>query len=111
MPNTFKSVLVQSAATASTVIYTCPVGTQTVALGLSASNTTASPTTVSFTIGRGSPTATNYFLIKNGNVPVGSALVVIGADQKIVLQAGDTLSVIAGSSSSIDVVFSLLEIN
>lgn len=111
MPNTFKSVLVQSASTTGAVIYTVPVGTQTVAIGLSASNTSTSPTTVSFTIGRGTPTATNYSLIKNANVPVGSSLVVIGGDQKIVLQAGDTLSVVAGASVAIDLVLSILEIS
>jgi hypothetical protein len=111
MPNTFKSVYVSSVGTTSQNFYTCPLSTQTVALGLSAANTTTNPTSVTFKIARGTPTQTLFNIITNANVPVGSSLVVIGGDQKMVLQAGDVLSVVAGASNAIDVIFSLLEIN
>lgn len=111
MPNTFKSVFVSSVGTTSQNFYTCPLSTQTVALGLSAANTTSNPTTITFSVSRGTPTATKYNIIYNANVPVGSSLVVLGGDQKMVLQAGDVVSAQAGATGAIDVTFSILEIS
>jgi hypothetical protein len=70
-------------------------------------NTTSSPITTSAYITR---SAVNYFLISGATIPVGSSLVIVGGDQKVVLQAADVLVVINSVASSGDAFCSLLEI-
>jgi hypothetical protein len=43
-------------------------------------------------------------------VPVGGSLVIVGGDQKVVLEAADALKVVTSAASSADVVISYLEI-
>ena len=52
----------------------------------------------------------NIYLIKSAPVPVGSTLVVVGGEQKVVLNASDVLKVTSNISSSADVALSILEI-
>lgn len=47
-------------------------------------------------------------LIKNGPVPIGSAMVVIGGEQKLVVAAGDVLKVKSSDAASADVILSFL---
>ena len=54
--------------------------------------------------------AVSYYLIKSGVVPVGGSLVIVGGDQKVVLEAADVLLVVTSAATSADVVCSLLEI-
>jgi hypothetical protein len=54
--------------------------------------------------------AVNYYLIETAVVPVGGSLVVVGGDQKVVLQASDILVAVTSAASSADVVASYLEI-
>jgi hypothetical protein len=49
-------------------------------------------------------------LIEGATVPVGSALVIVGGDQKVVMQTGDVLYVLNSVASSGDAFCSLLEI-
>jgi hypothetical protein len=53
----------------------------------------------------------NIYLIKAAPVPVGSSLVVVGGEQKVVLNASDVLKVTSNTSSSADVALSILEIS
>lgn len=107
MANTFKSYPSKNVGTSAASIYTCPSATQTTLIGLSVANTSASPITTDAYITR---SAVNYYLIKGGVVPVGGSLVVVGGDQKVVLQASDVLYVVTSAASSADVFASLLEI-
>jgi len=43
-------------------------------------------------------------------VPVGSSLVIVGGDQKVVLITSDALKVVSSAASSADVVTSVLNI-
>jgi len=43
-------------------------------------------------------------------VPVGSSLVIVGGDQKVVLQAADVLYIVNSAASSGDCFASLLEV-
>jgi hypothetical protein len=52
----------------------------------------------------------DYYLIEDATVPVGSSLVVVGGDQKVVMVTGDALKVITSAASSADVVTSVLNI-
>lgn len=107
MPNTFKSSANKNVGTSAATVYTCPSATQTTLIGLSVANTSASPITTDAFITR---SAVDYYLIKTATVPVGGALVIVGGDQKVVLQVGDVLKVVTSTASSADVFASLLEI-
>jgi hypothetical protein len=50
-------------------------------------------------------------MVKNAQVDPGSALIPIGGGQKLVLEAGDSISVNTNTASSVDVILSLLEIS
>ena len=107
MANLFKSSANKNVGTSAATVYTCPSATQTTLIGLSVANTSASPITTDAFITR---SAVDYYLIKTATVPVGGALVIVGGDQKVVLQVGDVLKVVTSTASSADVFASLLEI-
>jgi len=107
MANLFKSYPSKSVGTSPATVYTCPAATQTTLIGLSVANTSASPITADAYITR---SAVDYYLIKSGVVPVGGTLVIVGGEQKVVLEAADALKVLTSAASSADVVASYLEI-
>ena len=107
MANLFKSYPSKNVGTSAASVYTCPASTQTTIIGLSMANTTSSPITTDAYITR---SAVNYYLIEGATVPVGSALVIVGGDQKVVMQTGDVLYVLNSVASSGDAFCSLLEI-
>ena len=107
MANTFKNFLSKNVGTSAATVYTCPSATQTTVIGFSVANTTSSPITCDAYI---TSSAVDYYLIKSGVVPVGGSLVVVGGDQKVVLEAADVLKVLTSAASSADVVASVLEI-
>ncbi len=105
--NTFKSYPSKNVGTTPALVYTCPASTQTTIIGLSMANTTTSPITCDVYITR---SAVNYYLVETATIPVGSSLVVVGGDQKVVLQAADALYVVNSVASSGDAFCSLLEV-
>jgi hypothetical protein len=107
MASAFKNALAASVGTVSTDIYTAPALTSTTVIGLSIANTTTVDITASATVTKG---GTTVHLVKNGPIPSGGALVLFGGDQKLVLEAGNKISVVANTASSADVVISVLEI-
>ena len=52
----------------------------------------------------------NVHIVKSAIVPVGSSLVAVGGDQKIVMNASDILRITASQASAADVTLSVLEI-
>jgi hypothetical protein len=109
MANTFSRKLEQSVGTTPTTVggYTVGAATQVTVIGMSVANTTGSAVTVDIALNNG---ATDTFLIKSGPVPVGSALVLFGGDQKLVMVTGDSIKVTSSAAASVDVVLSILEI-
>ena len=107
MANTFTSYLNSSIGTTAVNIVTTAASTQTTVIGLSVANIITSPVTCDVYITRSS---VNYYLIKNGLVPAGGTLVIIGGDQKVVLTPADILRVVSSSAASVDVVTSVLNI-
>jgi hypothetical protein len=105
--NTFKSYPSKNVGTTPALVYTCPASTQTTIIGLSMANTTSSPITCDVYITR---SAVNYYLVKGATVPVGASLVIVGGDQKVVLQAADALYVVNSAATSGDAYCSLLEV-
>lgn len=107
MANNFKSYPSKNVGTSAATVYTCPSATQTTLIGLSMANTSSSPITTDAYVTR---SAVNYYLVKGATVPVGGSLVIVGGDQKVVLQAADVLYVVNSAASSGDAFASLLEI-
>ena len=105
--NTFKSYPSKNVGASAATVYTCPASTQTTIIGLSMANTTSSPITTSAYITR---SAVNYYLISGATVPVGSSLVIVGGDQKVVMQASDVLYIVNSAAASGDCFCSLLEV-
>jgi hypothetical protein len=107
MPNTFTSYANKNVGTSPATVVTVGASTQTTIIGLDVANTTTSPITADVYITR---SAVDYYLIKSAVVPVGGSLIVVGADQKVVLITSDALKVVTSAASSADVVTSVLNI-
>ena len=100
MANTFKNFSA-TGVTTETTVYTGPASTQTTIIGLSIANTFTSPANVDVKLN-------DVFIVKGAPIPVGSSLVPIGGDQKIVVTETDTIKVT--SDVTVDIVGSVLEI-
>jgi hypothetical protein len=116
MANAFKSYGTNAIGTSAVVAYTVPSVTSTTTIGLSLSNITSSLVTVSVSItkgssGIGSGSTTEFYLIKDAPLLPGSTLVIAGGDQKVVLEALNTIKVKSSVASSVDCVMSVLEIS
>jgi hypothetical protein len=107
MANNFKNYLSKDVGISPALVYTCPASTQTTAIGFSVANTSASPITCDAYI---TSSAVDYYLIKAAVVPVGGSLVIVGGDQKVVLEAADAVYVVTSAATSADAVLSILEI-
>ena len=109
MANSFKVSAVAGVGTSPTNAYVCPASTSTTVIGLSLANITTSQITVTaeLDISGGGATAR---LVKDAPIPVGSSLVVVGGDQKVVLNASDAIKITSSAVSSVDVITSYLEI-
>jgi len=109
MANTFKRKLSRNIGTSLTVVggYTVGASTQTTVIGLAVSNTSASQVLVDATLNDAS---NDYYLIKEAPVPSGGSIVIVGGDQKVVLETGDSIKVKSDTASSVDIVMSILEI-
>jgi len=109
MANDFKSATATAVGTSPATILTGPVGTQTTAIGLTVANITTSQILISVQLDKN--VGDNIYIIKDAPVPVGSAIVPIGGDQKLVIEASDVLKVTSDTASSADVTLSYLEIS
>ena len=107
MANLFKSFPSKNVGTSPATVYTCPSATQTTLIGLSVANTSASPITTDAYVTR---SAVDYYLVKTATVAVGGSLVIVGGDQKVVLEPTDVLKVVTSAATSADCFASLLEI-
>lgn len=110
MANTFKRKLSRSIGTTATQIgsYTVGSGVTSVVIGLTVTNTSGSAISANVFLNDG---AANTSILTNAPVSSGSSLVVVGGDQKVVLEEGDSIYVQSSSASSTDVVMSIMEIN
>ena len=108
--NTFKSTPTANIGTSTTTIYTAPTSTGAIStiIGCSLSNKSASPVAVTVNLVRAT---VSYSLVTGATVPVGGSLVICGGDEKVVLQANDTLTAVcATSATAVDAIVSALEI-
>jgi hypothetical protein len=89
MANTFKNYFLVASGTASNVIVG-PAATQTTVIGMSIANITDDPILANVTV---SSAGTAFSMIYKSQIPVGSTLVPIGSNQKLVLESGDFVQV------------------
>lgn len=108
MANTFLNKKSQAIGTAAMPVggYTVPAATTSTLIGLSVANrTTGLLYVAAFHRDAG---GVSTYLIDGAPLPAGSALVIVGGDQKVVMTAGDSIHVQA-SAPAVDAFMSLLE--
>lgn len=111
MANAFKVRTSRAVGTgAATTIGSYSVGVSTIAtvIGCTIANITANTISVSAYHHDGGANATA--IVKDATLVAGGTLVVIGGDQKLVLEAGHSIRANSSAASSIDVTMSFLEI-
>jgi hypothetical protein len=109
MANTFKNSIKGPAGTGGLTAYTCPAGTSATVIGVNVANILTQNINVDVEITDNSAGVTKY-LIKGALIVPGSSAVLVGGEQKIVLEANDVITVTSSVNSSADVVISVLEI-
>ena len=110
MANAFKNKTQRQIGTTLTPIetYTVPGATETTIIGLTIANTAATAIEVDATLNDGT---NDFYIVKAAPVPVGSSIVIIGGDQKVVLMPGDSVKVRSDTATSADAIMSILEIS
>lgn len=108
MANAFKLKTDTGVGTSLATVYTCPSSTETTIIGLTVANITTSQIEVDVQLVNND--GDNVYLILNAPVPAGSSLVVVGGEQKVVMEESDILKVASNAANSADVALSILEI-
>jgi hypothetical protein len=112
MANTFYRKLSRNVGNTAVTIgsYTVGSGNTAIVLGLTICNTTGSAVNADVALYINSLTEST-FLVKDAPIPGGGSLVVVGGDQKVVLQEGDAIQVESSTTTSLDVIMSIMEIS
>jgi hypothetical protein len=109
MANTFKNQTLKAAGNTAQNVYAAGSGVQATVIGMTIANITSSPISANVILSGGNIT-NNVYLVKDATIAPGGALVPVGGDQKLVLEAGDYLQVNTSIASSADVIVSVLEV-
>tara|TARA_R110000868_G_scaffold411288_1_gene702861 strand:- start:179 stop:508 length:330 start_codon:yes stop_codon:yes gene_type:complete len=109
MANTFKNSISASIGTTETTVYTATGVTATV-IGVSIANRIQSNINVDVKM-YDSSTSKNIVLCSGSLIPPGSNIVLVGGEQKVVLEASDSLTLRSNTAGSADIVISVLEIS
>ena len=110
MANAFKLVTKTGVGASLTDVHTgqSSPATETTIIGLTIANIVSSQIEVDVQLVNND--GDNVYLIKAAPIPVGSSLVVVGGEQKVVMNSSDILKVESNTASSADVALSILEI-
>lgn len=108
MANTFLRKTSRNVGNIATAVggYTVGANIGAVVVGLSLSNTTGSQIRANVAINNGS---NDFYLVKDAPILDSSTLVLVGNEQKVVLQTGDSIKVTSSDDSSIDVLMTVME--
>ena len=109
MANAFKLKTFDGSSTPSNTemtVYSVPLNTTTVVLGLTLSNISSSTVYITVRIENADGDDVNF--LKNIPIPTGSAVEVMSGN-KIVLNDSDVLKVISDTSNSLDTILSIME--
>ena len=114
MANSFLSETQTAIGTSPVTVLTCGASTETTVIGMSIANTGTSQCLVDVILETDTvdvETNSTVFIVKAAPVPVGSSLIVVGGDQKVVMQPTDVLKVESDTANSVDTTLSVLEIS
>jgi hypothetical protein len=109
MANAFKNSITGSIGTVGAKVYEAPIGTSTTVIGVGVANVNANNISVSVMVRDNSANKCVY-VVKDSLILPGSSNILIGGEQKLVLETGDFLSVTSSLANSADVIVSVLEI-
>jgi len=109
MANAFKNSITGSIGTSGVKVYETPSATSTTVIGVNVANVNSNNISVSVMMRDTSANKTVY-IVKDALIVPGSSDILVGGEQKLVLEAGDFLSVTSSLSNSADVIVSVLEI-
>ena len=105
MASSFKSYVTSGVGTSETTIYTALHSTTVIGLSLAdVLNVAVTGSAKLYKSGGGSA-----YLVKNAPIPSGGTMVIVGSDQKVVLEIGDSIKATANTAASVDVIISTLE--
>lgn len=107
MANTFKNQLQSAVGTSPTTIYTAGVGVSSTIIGMTIANILNTAITANIIV---TSSASDYYMVKMATIDPGSSLIAIGGEQKLILEANDSIKVSTSDASSADVILSVLEI-
>lgn len=107
MANSFKNYFLKNANTTSQNVYVAGAGVSATVIGMTIGNTTDAPISANITVTSG---GTSYVMLQGATIATGGALVPVGGDQKLVLEAGDFVQVQTSAANSADIIVSVLEI-
>jgi hypothetical protein len=93
-------------ASPSTLTPTVSAGQTATLIGLSIANTTGATINVSAKVLKSG--GASAFLVKSAAVLPGGALAIVGGDQKVVIEEGDSITASASAANSADAVISYL---
>jgi hypothetical protein len=110
MANVFKNSLSNAVGLTPTTVYTTPAATTSTVIGVSVANIISTNINVSVQVTDNSLSRTIY-LVKDALIVPGSSVVLVGGDQKVVLEANDFIRVTSSQASSADVIVSVLELS
>lgn len=110
MANTFVNRISGSIGVTETTIYTAPIATTTTVIGVAVSNRLQSNILVDVKLIE-SGSLNTAFLCTGSLIPPGSNIILVGGEQKVVMESGDRLTLKSNVASSADIVLSALEIN
>lgn len=106
--NTFKSNVANNIVTSGNTAYTVPAATSTTVIGLTLANKSPNTVTSSVYLTR---SGVNYTIASNVSINSNNTVIVVGGDQKVVLQAADSITINASAGLAVDAVISVLEIS
>ena len=106
MAAAFKNQVVAAVGNTDQTIHTAQASVNTTLIGMTIANVTANQIKASVKVTSGGVTV---YLIKDAPIPVGSTLVPIGGEQKVVLEAADVIKVVTDTAAAADVILSYLE--
>ena len=110
MANTFKNAVFNASLAADTdsgALATVGSNTQTTLIGMTIANITSGVISVGVKLVSG---GSDTWIVKDAPVPTGGSLVVLGGDQKGVLEETDAIKIRSNTADSIHAVLSYLEI-
>ena len=109
MANAFKNSITGSIGTTGVAVYTTPANASTTVIGVGIANVNSNNISVSVMVRDTSANKAAY-VVKDALIVPGSSEVLVGGEQKLVLETGDFLSVTSSLANSADVIVSVLEI-